>query len=94
VGDSGNDVSMLEWAGLGVAMGNASPEALAAADWIAPDIEHAGVAAVIEQYILPSLRKGVEVQGALPCARRGAQNGAEGRALPQDGHVTKDAARS
>ena len=26
IGDSGNDASMVEWAGLGVAMGNASPD--------------------------------------------------------------------
>ena len=31
-GDSWNDVPMLQWAGLGVAVGNAKPEALAAAD--------------------------------------------------------------
>ena len=36
VGDSDNDISMIRWAGLGVAMGNAAPEVIAAADWVAP----------------------------------------------------------
>lgn len=47
-GDGLNDVSMLRAAGCGVAMGNASPEARAAADRITADNEHDGVAEVIE----------------------------------------------
>lgn len=47
-GDSGNDVSMLEAAGDGVAMGNASPEALAAADHVTARCEEAGVARYLE----------------------------------------------
>ncbi|MCX7668725.1 MAG: Cof-type HAD-IIB family hydrolase [Anaerolineae bacterium] len=52
VGDSGNDLSMVEWAGVGVAVANATPEVLAAADWIAPPVTEDGVAAVIEKFIL------------------------------------------
>jgi Cof subfamily protein (haloacid dehalogenase superfamily) len=52
VGDSGNDLSMVAWAGVGVAMGNAIPEVLAAANWVAPTVEEDGVAAVIEKYVL------------------------------------------
>lgn len=52
IGDSGNDLSMVEWAGLGVAMANASPETLAAADWVAPSVDEDGVVAVIERFIL------------------------------------------
>lgn len=52
VGDSGNDSSMIEWAGLGVAMGNASPEVFAAANVIAPGVAEDGLAYVIEKYIL------------------------------------------
>ena len=52
VGDSGNDLSMIEWAGLGVAVANATPEVLAAADWIAPPVSENGVVAVIERFIL------------------------------------------
>ena len=47
-GDSGNDVSMLRAAGDGVAMADASPEALAAADHVAGRCEDAGVARYLE----------------------------------------------
>jgi Cof subfamily protein (haloacid dehalogenase superfamily) len=52
VGDNDNDVPMIEWAGLGVAIGNASVAAKVAADWIAPPVEEDGVAIAIEKYIL------------------------------------------
>lgn len=52
VGDSGNDLSMIEWAGLGVAVANAAPEVRAAADWIAPPVTEEGVVTVIETFIL------------------------------------------
>jgi Cof subfamily protein (haloacid dehalogenase superfamily) len=51
-GDNGNDVSMIEWAGLGVAMANATPEARAVADWVAPSVAEDGVAALIDRFIL------------------------------------------
>jgi Cof subfamily protein (haloacid dehalogenase superfamily) len=37
LGDGNNDVSMLEWAGLGVAMSQSTPAAKAAADRVAPE---------------------------------------------------------
>lgn len=43
-GDSTNDLPMIEAAGDGVAMGNAVPEVLAAADHVAPPCTEAGVA--------------------------------------------------
>jgi len=52
VGDNENDLSMVQWAGLGVAMGNATPEVKAAADWIAPSVAKDGVVAVVERFIL------------------------------------------
>lgn len=52
VGDEGNDVSMLRAAGLGVAMGNASAEAIAAADMMTADCDHDGVAEVIHYCLL------------------------------------------
>ncbi len=42
-GDAENDVTMLEAAGIGVAMGNATPEAKAAADIVTDDIDADGV---------------------------------------------------
>lgn len=52
VGDAGNDLEMLRWAGLGVAMGNAPPVVQAAADWVAPPVTEDGVAEVIRRFIL------------------------------------------
>jgi len=52
VGDAGNDRHMLEYAGLGVAMGNASPDIKAIADFISHSNEEDGVAHVIETFIL------------------------------------------
>lgn len=52
VGDQGNDVSMLAWAGVGVAMGDGSPAAKAVADWIAPSFSEDGAAVAIERFIL------------------------------------------
>jgi Cof subfamily protein (haloacid dehalogenase superfamily) len=58
IGDGDNDVEMLEWAGLGIAMGNATPAAKAAADWIAPPVEEDGVAAALQQFVLrPALAR-------------------------------------
>jgi hypothetical protein len=51
-GDNGNDVSMIAWAGLGVAMANATPEAMAVAKWVAPSVGEDGVADLIDRYIL------------------------------------------
>lgn len=47
LGDNDNDVPMLRAAGYGVAMGNATPAAVAAADWLAPVNEASGVAAAV-----------------------------------------------
>ena len=52
IGDQGNDISMIEWAGLGVAMGNAVASVKAIADYIAPNAAEDGAAAVIEKFVL------------------------------------------
>jgi Cof subfamily protein (haloacid dehalogenase superfamily) len=52
IGDQGNDISMIEWAGLGVAMGNGVESVKAIADYIAPSAEEDGVAHVIERFVL------------------------------------------
>ena len=51
-GDSHNDVSMLRWAGLGVAMPHALPEAHAAADLIAPEADPECALAVVIDLLL------------------------------------------
>lgn len=52
VGDSPNDLAMIEYAGLGVAMGNASPEVKAAAGHVTGTCDQDGVALAIERFIL------------------------------------------
>lgn len=52
MGDSGNDVHMLEEAGLGVAMANARTEAKNAADEVTVSNEENGVAVIINKYFL------------------------------------------
>jgi Cof subfamily protein (haloacid dehalogenase superfamily) len=47
-GDGENDIELLQWAGFGVAVANADPSVLAAADWVCPSAEVEGVARVIE----------------------------------------------
>ncbi len=51
-GDSFNDLDMLEYAGLGVAVENARPQAKEKADLIAPSHHEDGVAEIIEKYVL------------------------------------------
>ena len=51
-GDGLNDISMLQYAGLGVAMKNAYPEVKEIADYIAPSNDENGVAQVIKKFIL------------------------------------------
>ncbi|VEG58384.1 cof family hydrolase [Mycolicibacterium aurum] len=51
-GDMPNDVPMLSWAGLGVAMGNAHPDAVAAADEVTATNAEDGVALVLERWWL------------------------------------------
>lgn len=52
VGDNFNDLEMIQYAGVGVAMGNAPSAVQAAADWVAPDVEDDGVAAAIAEFLL------------------------------------------
>jgi Cof subfamily protein (haloacid dehalogenase superfamily) len=58
VGDAENDLSMIEWAGLGVAMGQAAAHVRAAADWVAPSVDEDGVAAVVARFILNGMVHG------------------------------------
>lgn len=52
VGDAGNDLDMIQYAGLGVAMGNAFDEIKSAADYVTHSNEEDGVAHVIEEFML------------------------------------------
>lgn len=52
VGDSWNDVPLLETAAVGVAMGSAPPELRSHADAVVADVANDGVAEAIERYVL------------------------------------------
>jgi Cof subfamily protein (haloacid dehalogenase superfamily) len=52
IGDQENDLPMIEWAGFGVAMGNAIPAVKALAQAVVPPVEAAGAAYAIRTYVL------------------------------------------
>lgn len=52
IGDSRNDIAMIKWAGLGVAMGNAQPEVKSAADVITTRLEEDGVAHIVRKVLM------------------------------------------
>jgi Cof subfamily protein (haloacid dehalogenase superfamily) len=52
IGDNFNDVEMLQYAGIGIAMGNAPDAVKAIADGVAPDVESDGAAIALEQILL------------------------------------------
>jgi len=54
IGDGPNDIEMLRHVGTGVAMGNASKEVKAAADFVTGHHENDGLAEFIERYLLKS----------------------------------------
>lgn len=51
IGDSGNDVQMLDYAGVSVAMGNATPHVKTLAGYVCPSNEEDGVAVVLEDLV-------------------------------------------
>jgi Cof subfamily protein (haloacid dehalogenase superfamily) len=52
IGDGVNDIDMIQWAGVGVAMGNASEIVKKCSDWVTSDNENGGVAKAIEKFVL------------------------------------------
>lgn len=52
IGDNANDVGMLKWARVGVAVGNAVPAALAAADYVTATNDADGAAHAVQRIIL------------------------------------------
>jgi Cof subfamily protein (haloacid dehalogenase superfamily) len=55
IGDSYNDVAMIEFAGLGVAMGNAPDDVKQLADYVTDTNNNDGIARVIDMFILEPL---------------------------------------
>jgi len=56
VGDELNDLTMIQVAGLGVAMGNAPRELRRVADYVAPSNDEDGLAHVIRRFVLQEAR--------------------------------------
>jgi Cof subfamily protein (haloacid dehalogenase superfamily) len=50
-GDGENDRELLDWAGFRVAVANAHQEILARADLVVPDVEHEGMADLLESFV-------------------------------------------
>lgn len=59
IGDQENDRAMIAWAGLGLAMGNATPAIKAAADAVIPAVTEEGVAWALRRYVLDGDSAGV-----------------------------------
>lgn len=57
IGDQGNDLSMIEGAGIGVAMGNAPDEVKKRANFVTETIDNDGVALAIEKFALSHIVK-------------------------------------
>lgn len=49
-GDGGNDIEMLQFAGIGVAMGNASDEVKRISDFVTTDVDHEGIEYALKYY--------------------------------------------
>jgi len=52
IGDSYNDLEMIQWAGIGVAMGNARKQVKEVADFVTLTNEEEGVAEALYKYVL------------------------------------------
>ena len=49
-GDGGNDLDMLEYAGVGIAMGNAMDHVKQAADYVTDDVDHDGIYTALKHF--------------------------------------------
>ncbi len=52
IGDGTNDISLLSAAGFAIAMGNAPDEVKEVADHVTLDVDHSGLAAAIEKFLV------------------------------------------
>ena len=51
IGDAPNDIGMLRWAGMGIALNNAWDDVRRAAHFVCPSNDHAGVAEAFKKYV-------------------------------------------
>jgi Cof subfamily protein (haloacid dehalogenase superfamily) len=66
IGDAENDIEMLQFAGIGVAMGHAPENVRQAADHITATHDDDGVAQAIERFVLNGLTAADDAAGAVP----------------------------
>jgi hydroxymethylpyrimidine pyrophosphatase-like HAD family hydrolase len=52
IGDGGNDISMIKYAGTGVAMGNAGEEVKRAADCVTTSVDDDGIGHVLRRFFV------------------------------------------
>ncbi|MFN5855714.1 MAG: HAD hydrolase family protein, partial [Pseudanabaenaceae cyanobacterium] len=52
IGDNFNDLEMIEYAGVGVVMGNGPEDLKPKANWVAPSVEVDGAAVALEKFVL------------------------------------------
>ncbi len=55
IGDNPNDINMMQWAGVGIAMANGTDDVKEAADWITGDLAEDGVVQAIEKFFSTTL---------------------------------------
>ena len=49
-GDGGNDIPIIEYAGIGVAMGNATDDVKAAADYVTDTVDEDGIVTALQRF--------------------------------------------
>ncbi|MFN8526992.1 MAG: Cof-type HAD-IIB family hydrolase [Anaerolineae bacterium] len=83
IGDAENDIEMIQFAGWGVAMGQAEQNVKDAADFVAPSNDDDGVAVAIETFVLPDpVPPAVPVKAEAPVDAAAAPATAEKAADP------------
>ena len=60
IGDNANDAGMMQWAGIGVAMANASPQARSVADYVTDANDADGAANAIAKLIVDPATKSID----------------------------------
>ena len=50
-GDGANDIEMLQWAGIGIAMGNAADTVKDAADMVTTDVDNEGIEHAVNEIL-------------------------------------------
>ena len=86
IGDAPNDIGMIKWAGLGVAVGSGWDETREAADIVVPGNDEDGVAFALKRYILENMTPTITPKNpARPTGGDGPSGGTAGGSKSSDG---------